>query len=298
MAKSPIRWVGGKSRLLKTLRAYLPADHASLRHVEPFAGSAALFFDLEPDRAWLGDLCEPLIRCYGGIQLDHGAVLRSLQALQRYQTREDFARIRARFNARTNDCPAYAAEFLYLNAVGFNGIYRENAAGLFNAPFGEWPRAGVYRRATIERAAQLLQPARLQCCNAIDAYHSIGPGDFVYIDPPYLPIKEGSFRGYNADRFRLRQHAQLVAQAERWAESGAKVMLSNADTWAARELLIGWQIHSVETRTSVGATAARRGTQAEIIATSYGVSRKDSHARSGKRGAQPGAIRRGNPSEA
>ena len=49
-----LRWAGSKRKSLALLsRAYCNYDH---RYIEPFAGSAALFFSLRPRRGMLADL--------------------------------------------------------------------------------------------------------------------------------------------------------------------------------------------------------------------------------------------------
>ncbi len=57
--KSFLRWAGSKKRLVPKLRAYW--DEGFIRYVEPFAGSASLFFAIGPSRAVLSDINSDLV---------------------------------------------------------------------------------------------------------------------------------------------------------------------------------------------------------------------------------------------
>ena len=67
-----LRWAGSKRRLIGTLREYW--DPGFARYIEPFAGSAALFFALRPDRSVLGDTNSELIETTTAIR-DHPRAL-------------------------------------------------------------------------------------------------------------------------------------------------------------------------------------------------------------------------------
>jgi DNA adenine methylase len=65
-----IRYPGGKQqRLLKYIVPYLPhREEIKGKYTEPFAGSAAVFFALDPYRAILSDINKELIDLYLGIK--------------------------------------------------------------------------------------------------------------------------------------------------------------------------------------------------------------------------------------
>ena len=64
-----IRYPGGKQRLLKYIVPYLPLrEVVKGKYTEPFAGSAAVFFALDPYRAILSDISKELIDLYFGIK--------------------------------------------------------------------------------------------------------------------------------------------------------------------------------------------------------------------------------------
>jgi DNA adenine methylase len=57
----------------------------------------------------------------------------------------------------------------------------------------------------------------------------VQPGDFVYLDPPYAPLNEKSFVGYNAEGFTLEQHNQLFTHCACLTEKKVRFLLSNAE---------------------------------------------------------------------
>jgi DNA adenine methylase len=61
-----LRWAGSKRQLLPQIKKHIPASFE--RYVEPFAGSASLFFDLAPPAAIIGDINSELIQTYRTIQ--------------------------------------------------------------------------------------------------------------------------------------------------------------------------------------------------------------------------------------
>src|SRR6266480_5624861 len=154
--KSPLRWAGSKRQVLQQLKVYWPGDH--VRYVEPFAGSASLFFDLEPSRAILGDLNQELIDALQAIQRDVRGVLEYLRGLPIGK--------RAYYGVRKVDPTSLchvtaAARFLYLNRYCFNGLYRTNLRGDFNVPYGPPNSRVSFDEAMVNRAAGVLQHAQL-----------------------------------------------------------------------------------------------------------------------------------------
>lgn len=73
--KPLIKWPGGKSSELNKIKGFLPLYD---RYVEPFLGGGALFFDLSPKKALIGDLSENLMLFYTLIREGSAEMERSL----------------------------------------------------------------------------------------------------------------------------------------------------------------------------------------------------------------------------
>jgi hypothetical protein len=124
--RSFIRWAGSKRLSLPYLRPYCRPPRG--KYIEPFAGSACLFFELEPSSAILGDLNRELISAMRAIRRD---VYRVLECLRRLRTgKAAYYKIRRSVTGELSD-PELAARFLYINRHCFNGLYRTNQRGEF-----------------------------------------------------------------------------------------------------------------------------------------------------------------------
>src|SRR5207253_9687059 len=101
-------------------------------------------------------------------------------------TEEHFRRVRAQ-------CPAglgsveRAARLIYLNRTCFNGLYRVNARGEFNTPYGHYRNPTLVPEASLRAASAALQSATLTAAGYRDACATAEAGDLVYFDPPYVP---------------------------------------------------------------------------------------------------------------
>ena len=151
-----LKWVGGKTQLLPELEARLPDDFAETVHVyaEPFVGGGAFLFHLfsiglRPERIVVNDLNPDLANAWRVVQRHADALI---EALARFENdycglpdesakRSFYLGVRCSFNAGTltneSEDVARAAELFFLNRTCFNGLYRVNAKGHFNVPFGK-----------------------------------------------------------------------------------------------------------------------------------------------------------------
>src|SRR5712692_10342112 len=142
-----LRWAGSKRRLLPILQTFWTEKHT--RYIEPFAGSACLFFAIKPPRAVLGDLNPELIATYIEVKYRIAAVLKELKKLKPASKRE-YERLRS-IDISTLSPAARAARFIYLNRFCFNGIYRTNLLGQFNVPYsgdrcGDVPKDEAFKK--------------------------------------------------------------------------------------------------------------------------------------------------------
>jgi DNA adenine methylase len=116
MKNAPIfRWAGSKRKLLSILQANVAPSYRT--YIEPFAGSACLFFALQPTRSILGDFNAHLIQAYKAIAQSPELVH---EAASRFPIRpEEYYRLRA-LNPILLSPIDRAARFLYLNRYCFN----------------------------------------------------------------------------------------------------------------------------------------------------------------------------------
>jgi DNA adenine methylase len=260
--RSLIRWAGSKSPVLSRLRRFWPGGDA--RYVEPFAGSASLFFDLEPPHAVLGDLNAELIGAFRAVKRDPGGVLAYLRGLP--VGKGAYYRIRAIPPSAVCSI-ARAARFLYLNRYCFNGLYRTNKEGEFNVPYGppESPR-GV-DEGLVNRASVLLGRASLVHGDFEVTLATTRSGDFVYLDPPYAVSSRRVFAEYGPNPFSGADLERLAAALSRLDARGIPFVITYADSSEARRLLERWQPRRIWTRRNIAGFAGSRRGSYELLAT-------------------------------
>lgn len=280
MTEPFLKWVGSKRKVIPQLRPLLPANIAELRYVEPFLGSGALFFALRPARAVLADISEHLITTYVALRDDLDAVIRELRDLandRAYGPDPDhYYQVRNVFNSSTECSPALrAAMFIYLNKTCFNGVYRVNRKGGFNVPVGSYENPEILDGARLRECSAALQGVELHARRFEDSLADVGPGDFVYLDPPYVPVsKSANFTSYAKFGFSPDDQRRVAKLALEAAERGALVMASNSDTPFARELYAGLNLQTVSVARSVNSNGMGRGTVPELVARNYDASKE------------------------
>lgn len=260
-AKPFLKWVGGKAQLLPHLRAALPPTFG--RYFEPFVGGGALFFDLAPKRAVLSDSNAELINAYRVVR-DQVEDLIGLLSLLDYDKRV-YDHVRA-LDPSTMDRVARASRFCYLNRCCFNGLYRVNKSGGFNVPFGRYANPTICDADNLRACSRALAGVDLLTASFEDVADDAGRGDLVYFDPPYLAASASAdFTSYTADGFGPERHRTLATVAQGLVELGVHVLLSNADTPAAREIFGAMRAREVFARRNVSATKRGRAGVGELL---------------------------------
>ena len=257
-----IRWAGSKRQLLPKLRAYWPKT--AKRYIEPFCGSACLFFDIEPKEAVLGDLNTELIATYRALKADPSLVCECLRRLNKGANA--YYRTRAVDPSGLSDSEM-AARFIYLNRFCFNGIFRTNRLGKFNVPYGP-PRSGAgFDFDKIHSAAHLLRRSTLIAGDFEKTLQHVERDDFVYIDPPYAVANRRIFSQYHEAPFGVPDLERLGSRLETIDKVGAHFVISYADSREARSLLANWKPRRVRTQRHIAGFAGDRRYAFEIIAT-------------------------------
>lgn len=260
---SILRWSGSKTRLLPDLRRLSPNSFE--RYVEPFAGSASLFFEIEPKESILGDLNSCVIDVYRAIQTDAEAVAATLDGIPK--TSEAYYQLRSLDPAQLS-LVQRAARLIFLMKACFNGVYRTNKLGKFNVPMGDKIYA-LPSLSELVHAQSLLRGTTLLNADFGATVKNCRPNDWIYMDPPYK--SPGRFRGeygYNAEFCSLRV-ASLVATIRHLSDAGCYVTLSYSFDQELIDSLPGWYVTPVTARRSVAGELAKRVAAREIIVQNY-----------------------------
>jgi len=238
--KPVLKWVGGKTQLLEHLLSEFP-EHIN-DYYEPFVGGASVLLAVIPrvkGTVRASDLNPHLIALYKQIQSDPEGLITELQQLERDTSERTYYAHRDEFNRAPRP-----ALFVYLNKVGFRGMYREGPNG-FNVPFGHYARPAVCDAENIRKVSRILGPVEFTCQSYDDVLGRCGPSDFVYVDPPYAPETATSFTQYTAESFNHRKFFNNLKNCS------ADWVMSNSDTPLVREEFSGFPIVEVEARRSI-----------------------------------------------
>lgn len=257
-----IHWTGGKSKILKYLK--IPKSYKD--YYEPFVGSGAMLFHLNPLKSFISDKNERLIRCYRGIRDTPEKVIKMLDILKLKNSKDEYLKIREIFN-KSEDLQNYeiASYFIYLNKRGFNGLYRENKKGDFNVPFGKNSNVELCSTSNILEISELLKSSRIQGCEYYQLTESCKPEDFVYFDPPYY----GVFSQYTKFEFLEKEHLELFSEFKRLSDLGVYVLLSNSHNDKILELYKDYNIQIIQRPGTMNSDKNKRGKVSEIFVTNY-----------------------------
>jgi DNA adenine methylase len=258
-----LRWAGSKRKLVPKLLPFWGASHS--RYVEPFAGSAALFYAIAPKRALLSDINSELIQALSIVR-DHPAeVYNRLKALP--TGKRSYYRLRALSTSEMSEV-SKAARFLFLNRFCFNGLYRTNLAGSFNVPYSPSGTGGVPAWYQFHASARQLQSAVIRQGDfAHILSEEVQDGDFVYLDPPYAVANRRIFRQYGPQTFGLDDLERLVGCLHAIDAIGASFVLSYAYCAEAVFMFRDWRCQKLFAQRNISGFAKHRRTAAELLVT-------------------------------
>ena len=261
-AKPILKWAGGKTQMLGELVPKVPASYG--RYIEPFFGGGAMFFALQPENAVIADSNPELINMYRQVA---GHVEDVIKYLRTYEnTSEMFYAVRSLEWTALPKAEA-AARTIYLNRTCFNGLYRVNKQGRFNVPFGRYKNPKICDEEGLRAASEVLKKAEILCGDYILVLeHYAQPGDFVFLDPPYLPISEYSdFKRYTKEQFYEEDHIELAKMVMTLHERGCHIILTNSNHPLVHELYAPFTIEVIQTKRHISCNGSTRKGEDVIV---------------------------------
>jgi len=268
ITKPIIKWAGGKTQIINTLLDHFPNEMNNYREV--FLGGGSVLLALLSfvkhgviklhGQVFAYDSNDTLIHVYKNIQNDHTAVYeqlqvvireflecgngilnRSAQNLQEAQISQEnyYYWTRAKYNMLSLEekrTPLGSALFIFLNKTCFRGLYRVGPYG-FNVPYGNYKNPEIINMEHLKEVHLLIHSVVFECCDFTCSLSSekINTGDFIYLDPPYVPETKNSFVEYTRDGFSLETHKNLFYKIHELTNSNIRTLLSNSDVDLVRE---------------------------------------------------------------
>jgi DNA adenine methylase len=254
--KSPLAWLGGKSRLADTIIERFPKHDT---YVEVFAGAAwVLFRKPESDVEIINDINKDLVNLYRCVK--HHLAELCAQFKWMLVARDEFDRF-MQTPAETLTDIQRAARFYYLAKSAFGARIDKPTFGV---------AATAPSRLNLLRIEEDLSEAHLRLSRVyienrpyaqiIERFDKAGT--LFYLDPPYW----GCEGDYGAGLF-SRDDFQVLAQQLQGVNG--KFILSLNDTPGVREVFKAFHIDGVQTRYSVAAKASGKGKASKVLISNF-----------------------------
>ncbi len=279
LAEPFVKWVGGKRKLVAQFERFFPSRFR--RYIEPFTGGGAVFFHLKKRyprmEAALFDTNEELINTYRVVR---DFPLQLMRRLDRHRIAYLAAPERYFYGIREarkekafldTDPVERAAEFIFLLRTCFNGLWRVNRAGEFNAPWGKYPQPMLYWRENLMDTHRALRGVHIERQDFAQTMATLEAGDFAYIDPPYVPVSStANFTAYTEAGFGPAEQEKLAQLFSAAADRGTHLVLSNADHPEVHRLYARFRIEVVQAARAVNSNGAGRGKVNEVVVVNEG----------------------------
>ena len=257
-----LKWAGGKKQMLEILLKEAPYNYN--KYIEPFIGGGALFFALQNVNSVISDSNEELINLYKTIATKVEDIICLLRDMQ--NTSEYFYKVRSQDVTKLTNIER-AARIVYLNKTCFNGLYRVNRKGEFNVPYGCYSNPNICDEENLRNASLFLSQVNIVHGDYKDVLKKYAQaGDFVYLDPPYLPTsKYSDFKRYTKEQFYEEDQRELAEEINRLHDIGCHVLLTNSNHPLIHELYSRYKISVHNTKRYISSNANSRTGQDVLV---------------------------------
>ena len=236
----PLKWVGGKRKIVEIIQSAAENIDSPFTYYEPFFGGGAIFFSLYSKgflkNAHLNDVVPQVVNFYSVIANEDARNILKTEAkkIERKfnnlntnveKRKEQYINFRESFNddwecfvaedkkIEPETKAKLAAQFLALNKLGFNGMYRVNSKGRFNIPMGSPVEKKLFDNDNLDAVGDALSKVKFTCddySNVKPFKGGIGKNNLIFLDPPYIPnSKTANFTDYSVEGFNRDSHIKL-----------------------------------------------------------------------------------------
>ena len=269
-----LKWVGGKRQIMPEIVGLLPKGITTYNYVEPFVGGAATLFHLQPKVAIINDSNAELMNVYRVIKNNLDELM---EDLKKHRNEADYfydlRSLDRTDNFRSLSPVERASRIIYLNKTCYNGLYRVNNAGEFNAPFGRYKNPNIINAPTLKAVNNYLNNNQVEILNGDyqTVLDRIDRKSFVYLDPPYHPISESSnFTGYVQGGWNKNDQTRLKEVCDELTKKDIKFLLSNSGSPFIKELYEEYRVQTIRANRAINSNSAERGEVEEVLIRNYG----------------------------
>ena len=254
-----IKWVGGKTQILDEVLKRFPREINNYH--EPFLGGGSVLIGVLSDESIkvrgniiASDVNPHLISLYKKVQKEPNELLKNFnQIVEEYSkcpqekgdkkpktideamtSRESYYYwVRYKFNIEHKP-----EQFVFLNKTCFRGLHREGPNG-FNVPFGHYKNLPTLDENNLLKVSKLFENVKFICQSFEESFENTQDGDFIYMDPPYVPVNTTSFTNYTKGEFKHNDlFTKINALKCRWLLSNADVpIVEEAVDWSTIDII-------------------------------------------------------------
>lgn len=178
---------------------------------------------------------------------------------------------------RSADRVRRAAQIIFLNRTCFNGLFRVNAQGKFNVPFGDYKRPKICDRTNLIAVSHILKHTQIAQADFTECAKFCDKETFVYFDPPYRPLsKTANFNAYSTHSFSDEEQIRLAHFCHYLDQQGVKWLLSNSDPHNTDpndhffdKLYQPFHIHRITASRMINCIPSKRAPISEILVKNY-----------------------------
>jgi len=275
-----LKWVGGKTQIINDIYKMFPKNIDT--YYEPFLGGGSVLIKLlkeqknnniQINKIIVGDINEALIYTYINIRDDKDKLLKYLNKIASHYNSIEYSTninrkpqnkndanlskenyyywIRTKYNNSNNKRKVKnSARFIFLNKTCFRGVYREGKNG-FNVPFGHYKNPTIYTTENINELSSLFTTVEFTLSTYDNLLNTLNKHDFVYMDPPYAPINEKSFVGYNINGFDKNEHLKLFNICHNMKTNNIKFIMSNANVKLISDNFKNYKIYIIKCKRTI-----------------------------------------------
>ena len=293
--KPYLKWAGGKSQIINQLLNIFPKKINNYHEI--FLGGGSVLFALLSlkklgsiiieGKIFASDINKGLIGTYLNIQNNKDSLFNSIQKhLDIYNSilTDDYINrnpnnireaksskesyyywLRNLMNSSNDPFTVeYSALFMIINKFCFRGLYREGPNG-FNVPFGHYKKTPtIISKDDIDSIFNLIKDVEFSCCDFSESFNKIKKGDFIYLDPPYVPEEKNSFVSYTKDGFDENKHNELFNQIHN-ISSHSFFVLCNSNTDLVLNSFENFNIEEITAKRSINSKNPESKTKELII---------------------------------
>lgn len=295
LTKPFLKWVGGKTQIIDNIINKFPKKINN--YYEPFVGGGSVLFALLSlqkqdkiiikNKIYAYDINENLINVYKNIQFNKDELYKYIELyINEYDnikgdiinrkplTIEDaktskesyYYWIRNKYNNIDKNSIECSALFMCINKLCFRGMYRESVNSGFNVPYGHYKKTPIIiTKDYLDYISNFIQDVNFICCDYNLSIKNVKKGDFIYLDPPYVPENINSFVGYSVNGFNLGEHHNLFDNIKKLNSKKIKFIMSNSKVKLINDIFKDYKYENIIARRAINSKNPSSTTTEVII---------------------------------